>query len=403
LSAEPHKKRKDAAAEEFLTKPQLRRSIQNEHLSFDPTLSKSMDLKEIRTLVDLMKKNGIAVFKLQRDNFKITLKTNEAGQPVLVSSSHSAAPVAQHPSASPASAAPSSEAAAAKPAGDKEIKSPMVGTFYCRTRRRARSPVCQSGFDTVTVGHTVVCIVEAMKVMNEVKAEKAGVVTEIRGRRRHAGPSSSHDFVPPQITEKSSSPTAAKSPCASFAPAANSAFKTVAVYSEADANSMHVQLADEAICIGGGQPPTAICASTASSAPPRSPDVDAIHPGYGFLSENAHFAGCLRKLQHQVHRPSIQADRTMMGDKGHQPRTPRKARCPGRPPAPMAPFETEQEASRDVARNRFPGDDQSRRRGRRTRHARSSPTTTFLSKASRRPQRSREGLRQRRLLHRETH
>jgi acetyl-CoA carboxylase biotin carboxyl carrier protein len=176
LSAEPHKKRKDAAAEEFLTKPQLRRSIQNEHLSFDPTLSKSMDLKEIRTLVDLMKKNGIAVFKLQRDNFKITLKTNEAGQPVLVSSSHSAAPIAQQPSASPASPAPASEAAAAKPAGDKEIKSPMVGTFY--SAPSPDSPQFVTVGSTVTPD-TVVCIVEAMKVMNEVKAEISGVVTEI--------------------------------------------------------------------------------------------------------------------------------------------------------------------------------------------------------------------------------
>ena len=41
-----------------------------------------MDLKEIRTLVDLMKKNGIAVFKMEKEGFKITMKTGEAGGPV---------------------------------------------------------------------------------------------------------------------------------------------------------------------------------------------------------------------------------------------------------------------------------------------------------------------------------
>src|SRR5438552_18251093 len=65
--------------------------------------------------------------------------------------------------------------------------------------------------------------------------------------------------------------------------------RSVAVYSEADANSLHVQLADEAICIG--KPPSAesyLKIDRIISAAEIS-DVEAIHPGYGFLSENAHF------------------------------------------------------------------------------------------------------------------
>ena len=66
--------------------------------------------------------------------------------------------------------------------------------------------------------------------------------------------------------------------------------KAVAVYSTADARSMHVQMADEAICIG---PPAAkdsyLKISNIISAAEIG-DVDAIHPGYGFLAENAHFA-----------------------------------------------------------------------------------------------------------------
>ena len=66
--------------------------------------------------------------------------------------------------------------------------------------------------------------------------------------------------------------------------------RTVAVYSEANVNSMHAQLADEAICIG--KPPAAesyLRIDRIVSAAEVS-DVDAIHPGYGFLAENSHFA-----------------------------------------------------------------------------------------------------------------
>lgn len=71
--------------------------------------------------------------------------------------------------------------------------------------------------------------------------------------------------------------------------------KTVAVYSEADKDLMHVKLADEAVCIGPGNPlksyldiPTILSAAEITSA-------DAIHPGYGFLAENAFFASQVEK------------------------------------------------------------------------------------------------------------
>jgi acetyl-CoA carboxylase biotin carboxylase subunit len=66
--------------------------------------------------------------------------------------------------------------------------------------------------------------------------------------------------------------------------------RTVAIYSEADANSMHVQLADEAICIGKSPSNESYLRIDRIISAAEIADVDAIHPGYGFLSENAHFA-----------------------------------------------------------------------------------------------------------------
>lgn len=123
-----------------------------------------------------MKKNGLAVFKMEREGFKITLKTADAEGATQIITSAVPSQYAAAPVAAPASA----PAAAAAPAQDtsnlKDIKSPMVGTFYS-----APSPDSPS---FVSVGQeitpdTVVCIIEAMKVMNEIKAEVAGTVAEV--------------------------------------------------------------------------------------------------------------------------------------------------------------------------------------------------------------------------------
>ncbi|MGC1481234.1 MAG: acetyl-CoA carboxylase biotin carboxyl carrier protein [Chthoniobacterales bacterium] len=132
-----------------------------------------MELKEIRALIDLMKKNGLAVFKMEKEGFKITLQTNAEFHPA----SYSPAPQPT-PAAPAAGATPKGDAAPpAAPASDlKEITSPMVGTYYASPSPDS-APYVQVG-STVTPD-TVVCIVEAMKVMNEIKAECAGTIEEI--------------------------------------------------------------------------------------------------------------------------------------------------------------------------------------------------------------------------------
>src|SRR3954466_10311194 len=66
--------------------------------------------------------------------------------------------------------------------------------------------------------------------------------------------------------------------------------RTVAVYSDIDSSSMHVQMADEAICIGKAPSSESYLRIDRIVSAAEVTDVDAIHPGYGFLSENAHFA-----------------------------------------------------------------------------------------------------------------
>src|SRR4051795_4753640 len=66
--------------------------------------------------------------------------------------------------------------------------------------------------------------------------------------------------------------------------------KTVAIYSEADRNSLHVRFADEAICIGPPQLAQSYLNIPAVISAAEIANVDAIHPGYGLLSENANFA-----------------------------------------------------------------------------------------------------------------
>lgn len=90
--------------------------------------------------------------------------------------------------------------------------------------------------------------------------------------------------------------------------------KTVAVYSTADANSLHVKLADESVCIGPAPSSQSYLNINAIISAAELTDAEAIHPGYGFLSENAKFAEVCEQCGITFIGPSAESMR-IMGDK----------------------------------------------------------------------------------------
>jgi acetyl-CoA carboxylase biotin carboxylase subunit len=103
--------------------------------------------------------------------------------------------------------------------------------------------------------------------------------------------------------------------------------KTVAVYSEADEQSLHVQLADGAICIGPAASKESYLRADRIIAAAEIADVDAIHPGYGFLSENPDFADQVEQCKIKFIGPSSKTI-GMMGDKASARRIAAEAGVP---------------------------------------------------------------------------
>jgi len=106
--------------------------------------------------------------------------------------------------------------------------------------------------------------------------------------------------------------------------------QTVAVYSEPDIESLHVQLADEAICIGPAVSSESYLKIDRIMSAAEIAEADAIHPGYGFLGENAHFAEVCASCNVKFIGPSANAIR-LMGDKNSAREMARKAGVPVSP------------------------------------------------------------------------
>jgi acetyl-CoA carboxylase biotin carboxyl carrier protein len=130
----------------------------------------ALGLEEIKSLLAAFDASGAATFKLKRGDFKLELSKGLLPVAAAVVPVANPAPVPAQAPAPPSPAAP-----APAPAG-LVIRSPMVGTFY-RSPSPDAAPFLSVG-DVVKPGQTV-CIVEAMKLMNEIEAEHAGRVVRI--------------------------------------------------------------------------------------------------------------------------------------------------------------------------------------------------------------------------------
>src|SRR4029434_3819113 len=128
--------------------------------------------------------------------------------------------------------------------------------------------------------------------------------------------------------------------------------RTLAVYSDADIDSLHVQLADESICIGPALSADSYLKIDRIMSAAEVGDVDAIHPGYGFLAENAHFAEVCESCKIKFIGPPASAMHAM-GDKNSARQFARRAGVPVTPGSDGI-VETEAEAMKVARRIGFP-------------------------------------------------
>ena len=128
--------------------------------------------------------------------------------------------------------------------------------------------------------------------------------------------------------------------------------RTVAVYSEADAECLHVKMADEAVCIGAAASASSYRNIPALISAAEITDVEAIHPGYGFLAENAHFAEICDSCKIRFIGPHPEAIR-LMGDKIEAKKVMGKAGVPLIPGSPGA-IKTKEEALKAAKQIQYP-------------------------------------------------
>jgi acetyl-CoA carboxylase biotin carboxylase subunit len=128
--------------------------------------------------------------------------------------------------------------------------------------------------------------------------------------------------------------------------------KTVAVHSTADRDSLHVRFADEAYCIGPAPSAQSYLNIPSIISAAEIANVDAIHPGYGFLAESAYFAEICQACNIKFIGPKADVIR-MMGDKVEARRTMKEAGVPILPGSPE-PLESEEEALRLAREIGFP-------------------------------------------------
>ena len=141
-----------------------------------------MDLKEIQNLIKFVAKSGASEVKLEMDDVKITIKTGSEETTYVQQMPMAAAPVMQQAAPAPA-AAPATEVApaSATPVASEDskyvtIKSPIIGTFY--RKPSPDKPVFVEVGTDIKEGD-VLCVIEAMKLFNEIESEVSGKIVKV--------------------------------------------------------------------------------------------------------------------------------------------------------------------------------------------------------------------------------
>ena len=149
-----------------------------------------MDIKEIQELIKFVSKSGVSEVEIESKGFKINIKTppykrGGVNQPEvqIVQAVPATQPQVVQPAAAAAPAAPTAAPTETAPAKDdtdngnyEEVKSPMIGTFY-RSASPEKPPFVGVG-DEVKKGD-VICIIEAMKLFNEIEVEVSGKIVKV--------------------------------------------------------------------------------------------------------------------------------------------------------------------------------------------------------------------------------
>ncbi|ALS31656.1 acetyl-CoA carboxylase biotin carboxyl carrier protein [Pseudoalteromonas translucida KMM 520] len=136
-----------------------------------------MDIRKIKKLIELVEESGIAELEITEGEESVRINRNNMsagpGYAQFAPQQYAPAPVA-----APVAAAPAAAVEAAAPAGPTghQVKSPMVGSFYAAASPEA--PAYVEVGSQVKVGDTL-CIIEAMKMMNQIESDKAGTVKAI--------------------------------------------------------------------------------------------------------------------------------------------------------------------------------------------------------------------------------
>ena len=139
-----------------------------------------LDIRKLKELIRLMVENELTEIDLKDEKETVSLRREGSQAPVVQVSPAPVAPAPAAPAPVPAPtappAAPASEPSPADTSNLEQITSPMVGTFY--SAAKPESPAFANVGDTVSAD-TTVCIVEAMKIFNEIKAEQSGVIEKV--------------------------------------------------------------------------------------------------------------------------------------------------------------------------------------------------------------------------------